>query len=107
MVSSRSATRTPARNRPTGPQALYGKADPQSMLGRRNGSRQEALERARLLVTQGLDFDSIVARLRRDGGVGERSARAIAAQAFAPWGRPVTLASELRAIEESLDRRSR
>ena len=74
------------------------------MLGRSDGRRQDALETARMLVARGLDFDVIVVMLRGTG-VEERSARAIAAEAFKPLSGPApTLGSELRAIEAAIDR---
>jgi hypothetical protein len=74
------------------------------MLGRSEGSRQDALDTARVLVARGFDFDAIVVRLCGTG-LDEGRARAIAAEAFKPPLAPTpTLGAELAAIEAMLDR---
>ena len=69
---------------------------------------QDALQAARRLVSRGWDYDSIVARLRKDSNLDERQARAVTARAFKPAPREgVSLAEELAAISQALDRRHR
>jgi hypothetical protein len=66
--------------------------------------RQRALLEARRLVVRGADYDTVVAKLMRDLGIGERHARAITAEAFRPRPRrDMTLREELEAITRLLD----
>lgn len=66
--------------------------------------RQRALIEARRLVVRGADYDTVVARLVSDLGMGERHARAITAEAFRPRPRHgMTLREELEAITRLLD----
>jgi hypothetical protein len=66
--------------------------------------RQRALIEARRLVVRGADYDTVVARLVSELGMGERHARAITAEAFRPRPRHgMTLREELEAITRLLD----
>ena len=71
-------------------------------------SGQEALRAARRLVSRGWDYDSIVALLKSESGLGERQARAVTARAFKPAPKPgMSLAEELEAVSRALDVQSR
>ncbi len=64
-----------------------------------------AYEEARVLALRGLDFDSIVERLKREKGLDTHTARAAAAKALAPDPAPaVSLSAELAEIARRLDR---